>query len=140
MQADDLKADVNLRSDNNELLEGIMHDKYAIGFCRLSGLIDYKTHNVREGLQIVPIDINGNGILENNENIYSCLNDFNRGVWIGKYPGSLCRNIHIVSAAAPVDDVETAFLQWVLSGDRIIFQKLDFQSLSPVKGCLRYRV
>ena len=131
LQADNLKGNV-IRVDNNtELINSIKNDKYAIGFVRLSGIIDYDDHNIIEGVQVVPIDLNGNGVLDNNENIYTCLNDFNRGVWIGKYPGSLCRNIHVVSASSPVDDANKDFLRWVLSGGQDYISEAGFSELIP---------
>ncbi len=131
LQAENLTGNPIIASDNNELIEYIKNDKYSIGFCRLSGIIDYEQNSVREGLQIVPVDINGNGILEHNENIYNCLNDFNRGIWIGKYPGSLCRNIHIVSTGAPIAINETDFIKWVLSGGQAYISEAGFSELIP---------
>ncbi|MDT8401086.1 MAG: hypothetical protein RQ743_05275 [Bacteroidales bacterium] len=131
LQAENLRSNIKNVNSNSELIEYIRNDKYAIGFCRLSGIIDYEEHGVREGLQIVPVDINGNGTLEHNENIYSCLNDFNRGVWIGKYPGSLCRNIHIVSSEAPVDVKEKGFISWILSGGQAYISEAGFSELIP---------
>ncbi len=131
LEADNLSGNVTRVGSNEEMVERIVNDKYSIGFCRLSGIIDYENHSIREGLEIVPIDINGNGTLENNENIYSCLNDFNRGVWIGKYPGSLCRNIHIVSSTSPDDESGIAFMQWVLSGGQEYISEAGFSELIP---------
>lgn len=131
MGAGEISENVKRVSDNSELIEYVKNDRYAIAFCRLSGLIDYKENSIREGLEIVPIDINGNGVLDQNENIYACLNDFNRGVWIGKYPGSLCRNIHIVSGSGPVDTEATAFIRWVLSGGQNYISEAGFTELIP---------
>lgn len=131
LQADNLKGNPTIAEDNDELIGFIKNDRYSIGFCRLSGLINYEHNSIKEGLQVVPIDINGNGILEHNENIYTCLNDFNRGVWIGKYPGSLCRNIHVVSAGAPVAVSETDFLKWVLSGGQAYISEAGYSELIP---------
>ncbi len=131
LQTENLRGSIIKVEDNSHLIESVGNDKYGIGFCRLSGLIDYEKNSVREGLSIVPIDINGNGILEHNENIYSCLNDLNRGIWIGKYPGSLCRNIHVVSGKAPVNTTETGFITWVLSGGQHYISEAGFSELIP---------
>lgn len=129
--ADNLSGNVTRVAGNEELVERIENDKYSIGFCRLSAIVDYEEHSIREGLEVVPIDINGNGVLENNENIYSCLNDFNRGVWIGKYPGSLCRNIHLVSSGTPLDEDRNAFMQWMLSDGQEYISEAGFSELIP---------
>jgi len=131
MGAEGISENVTRVSDNSELIEYVKNDRYAIAFCRLSGLIDYKENSIREGLEIVPIDINANGVLDQSENIYTCLNDFNRGVWIGKYPGSLCRNIHIVSGSGPVDSEAREFIKWVLSGGQAYISEAGFSELIP---------
>jgi glycine cleavage system H lipoate-binding protein len=131
MGGEELSGNARKVSDNSELVENIMNDRYAIAFCRLSGLIDYKNNSIREGIKIVPIDINANGVLDQNENIYTCLNDFTRGVWIGKYPGSLCRNIHIVSASGPADNEAREFIKWVLSGGQTYISEAGFTELIP---------
>ena len=49
---------------------------------------------------LLPIDRNGNGLIDYNEKIYDDINDFSRGVWIGKYPKSLFSNIYSVACRA----------------------------------------
>jgi len=131
LQADNLTGNVTRLDDNSELINRIQNDKYSIGFVRLSGIIDYDDYSIKDGLQIVPVDLNANGILDNNENIYTCLNDFSRGVWIGKYPGSLCRNIHAVSTSAPVNGNNIDFLRWVLSSGQDYISEAGFSELIP---------
>jgi len=131
LQSENLTGNVAQVSDSDELLGSIKGDPYAIGFCRLSAVIDYSNNSIKEGLELVPVDINANGILEHNENIYSCLNDFNRGVWIGKYPGALCRNIHTISAKSPIAPEEKDFLQWILSGGQAYISEAGFSELVP---------
>lgn len=131
LQAENLTGNVIKAANNSELIDKISKDKYSIGFCRLSSVIDYANHKIKDGLMIVPVDINGNGMLEHNENIYRCLNDFNRGIWIGKYPGSLCRNIHVVSSRAPIAVNETDFVQWILSGGQAYISEAGFSELIP---------
>lgn len=96
-------------SDPAELLSAMTEDIYSLGFCRFSDI---------EGMQgkiaIVPVDRNGNGVIDSNEDIYSDFTAFTRGVWIGKYPKALCSNIFSVTATPAGEDV-TAFLNWVIT-------------------------
>ena len=50
-----------------------------------------------ENIRLLPIDRNGNGLIDYNEKIYDDVNDFSRGVWIGKYPKALFSNIYTVA-------------------------------------------
>ena len=51
-----------------------------------SRLEDVQEYILDKNLSFVPIDKNKNGKIDHFENIYGNLNDFLRGVWIGKYP------------------------------------------------------
>lgn len=99
-----------------ELISTIQNDPLAIGFCRISDIIDLTDQTIVENIQILPIDKNNNDKIDYHENIYNDLHAFMRGVWIGKYPKSLCSNIYAVSRAKPVNETEIAFLKWVLTG------------------------
>ena len=56
--------------NTDEMLLKIQNEKYALGFCKLVDIIDPETQKMKEGLSLVPIDINGNNKVELVENIY----------------------------------------------------------------------
>ena len=101
--------------DGKEMIAAIQKDPYGLGFCRMKDLLDLNGQNIPENIQLLPIDKNGNGRIDNFEKIYRDKNDFMRGVWIGKYPATLSRNIYSVSSAKPTSEVEVAFLKWILT-------------------------
>jgi glycine cleavage system H lipoate-binding protein/ABC-type phosphate transport system substrate-binding protein len=108
-------ANVKRLNSAEELISAVQKDQFSIGFCKLS---DLRTMNIYEGtekIRLLPIDKNGNGRLDNFENIYGSLGEFTHGVWIGKYPNALCSNIYAISNAKPTQKNELAFLSWVLS-------------------------
>jgi len=113
----------------NELVVTVMKDKYAIGFCKLSEIMDPKTNEVLAGIKIIPIDRNQNGFIDNFENIYSNLAAFNRGVWIGKYPKSLSENIYAVASGKPTDQRILNFLSWMNSGGQQFLNPHGFSTL-----------
>jgi glycine cleavage system H lipoate-binding protein/ABC-type phosphate transport system substrate-binding protein len=108
-----------MKGTAEEVIEAIQKDPYAIGFCRLINVIDLKNQGMADNISLLPIDRNGNGIIDYNEKIYDNVNDFARGVWIGKYPKSLCSNIYSVASGQPEKTGEIAFLKWVLSDGQV---------------------
>lgn len=98
-----------------EVISAIQKDVYAIGFCRLTDVLDANTHNLIQGIKLLPIDKNQNGRLDSFENIYSKPETFTRGVWIGKYPHALCSNIYAASSVKPTDKNTLAFLTWIIT-------------------------
>lgn len=90
-----------------EMLSEIAKDDFSVGFCRLSDLQDKK-------VSLLPIDKNGNGTIDSNEDIYSDMQAFTRGVWIGKYPKELYNDIFSISGT-PVSANVAAFLNWIIT-------------------------
>lgn len=97
-----------------ELIAAIQNDIYAIGFCRLSDAMDVSTKQILENIVLLPIDKNGNGRIDSFEKIYKNPETFSRGVWVGKYPHTLCGSIYAISQEKPTDKSELAFLEWIL--------------------------
>jgi len=81
-----------------ELLSVVQKDIYAIGFCKLTDVRDANTNDFRTNIKVLPIDKNKNGRLDSFENIYTNMDAFTRGVWIGKHPRTFCGNIYAVAA------------------------------------------
>jgi glycine cleavage system H lipoate-binding protein/ABC-type phosphate transport system substrate-binding protein len=102
-------------SDGKEMIASIQKDPNGFGFCWMRDLMDLNGKTMPDDIILLPIDKNGNGRLDNFEMIYSDQTAFMRGVWIGKYPSTLSRNICSVSSAKPANEAEVAFLQWVLT-------------------------
>jgi glycine cleavage system H lipoate-binding protein/ABC-type phosphate transport system substrate-binding protein len=118
--AEFLKADKNIiegisLTGTELLVSSIQKDQYAIGFCKLTDILDFEKQQIMENIQLMPIDRNNNGRLDSNEKIYDDLNSFSRGVWIGKFPKALYSNIYSVASEKPSGTSELAFVKWVLT-------------------------
>ena len=98
-----------------EMISAVQKDLYAIGFCKLTDVRDANRNEMLQSIQLLPIDKNRNGRIDNFENIYSTMDAFTRGVWIGKYPNALCGSIYATSSTKPTDDNTVAFLTWVIT-------------------------
>jgi len=108
--------------DSKEMVSAIQKDPFAIGFCKMINVLDFKNQSIVENIRLLPIDRNGNGTIDYNEKIYDDFNEFVRGVWIGKYPKALYSNIYSVSSAQPKNESDVAFLKWVLTdGQQYLF-------------------
>jgi glycine cleavage system H lipoate-binding protein len=101
-------------SSGIDLLGDIGRDIYSIGFCRLSDLQSPAAEALSGKISILAIDKNSNGTIDSNEDIYSDMQAFNRGVWIGKYPKELYNNILSVTET-PVTKNVASFLNWIIT-------------------------
>lgn len=98
-----------------EVISAVKKDVYSIGFCKLTDVKEMGTSNLVQGVKLLPVDKNKNGRLDSFENIYSDIDSFTRGIWIGKYPHALCGNIYAVSTARPTDKNTLDFLSWIIT-------------------------
>lgn len=117
-------------SNEEELISAVQKDPYAIGFCKISNIIDSKSQNIVQGISLLPIDKNSNGKIDHNEMIYGDIDALLRGVWIGKYPRELCGNIFSISSMKPSSENETAFLAWVLNNGQHFLNPNGFSELA----------
>jgi glycine cleavage system H lipoate-binding protein/ABC-type phosphate transport system substrate-binding protein len=112
-----------------ELVSAVRKDPNGLGFCRLINILDAQHQSIVEGIKLLPIDRNGNGLLDYNENIYEDFNTFSRGLWIGKYPKTLFSNIFSISSRQPEGESEVAFLKWVVTGGQQFLYNDGFSDL-----------
>ncbi len=99
----------------DELVSAVQNDPLAIGFCSVSAILQPGNQSLVSNISLLPIDKNANGKIDNTEDIYSDLNAFMRGIWIGKYPKALYNNISVESSEQPTGLYEMAFMKWILT-------------------------
>ena len=79
----------------------------------------------------MPLDKNGNGKLDRMEKIYGDLQQFSNGVWIGKYPKALSREIFSVSAMQQTDENQAAFMKWILTDGQKYVTEAGYVMIKP---------
>lgn len=115
-------------SDVHELFAALERDPLALGFCKMASLINNTDPEFAGKIVIAPIDRNGDGIVDHNEDIYENLQAFSRGVWIGKYPRALTGGIYAV-APATVTETQQEFLNWILNDGQAYLGKSGYTQL-----------
>jgi len=116
MKTNQIKTNGIEVKNGEEMILAIQKDPFGMGFCKMINILDFKNQSIVENIRLLPIDRNGNGIIDYNEKIYDDFNVFTRGVWIGKYPRALFSNIYTISSNQPKNETELALLKWVLTG------------------------
>ncbi|TFH22405.1 MAG: hypothetical protein E4H10_13820 [Bacteroidia bacterium] len=112
-----------------DFISAVQEDPYAIGLCKMPDLVDSRDQKMHSQIAILPIDNNGNGQIDYKENIYGDMDAFSRGVWIGKYPRALTRNIYSVSSSQPANKSEVAFIKWILTDGQVFLDNHRFANL-----------
>ncbi|MEA1877014.1 MAG: hypothetical protein U9N86_09115 [Bacteroidota bacterium] len=123
----DLNNPVVTNSDNMPAL--LKKNPYAIGFIRLSEVLETNHQGLMEGIELLPIDKNSNNQIDHIEDIYGNSQSFLRGVWIGKYPKALCQNLYVLSFEEPTQKTEIEFLRYILTNGQDQLKHISYSSL-----------
>ncbi|WP_163325306.1 hypothetical protein [Draconibacterium mangrovi] len=106
---------MNTMNSGNDFIQMIRNDIYSIGFCKLVTLTDVENNEFAANISPLPLDRNDNGKIDSNENIYGSLDQFERSIWIGKYPRSLICNIYALATEQPKNQSVIDFLNWTFT-------------------------
>lgn len=93
----------------------IQKDALGIGMNNIGYVYDNKTNRFLPGIAIAPIDVNGNGRIDADEDFYDSRLKLIEAIRVGKYPMPPARNLYLVSNGKPKSKVLRAFLEYVLS-------------------------
>ncbi|MFZ1688113.1 MAG: substrate-binding domain-containing protein [Flavobacteriales bacterium] len=111
------------------LAEAVGKDPLAIGFNNVNYVYDIHTRKPHPTLAVAPIDVNGSGAIEPEENFYADLDQLNKAIVEGKYPSPPARPLYFASLHKPTDPLLVAFLNWVLNDGQVFVQENGYVPL-----------
>ncbi len=97
------------------LAEAVAKDPAGIGFNNTIFIYDIKTGTKRPGIEVIPIDINGNGTIDPYENFYDTFDAILKAVANGIYPSPPARELYFVSKGKPTKQATLNFIKWTLT-------------------------
>lgn len=95
--------------------DAVRKNVYGVGYNNLNFVFDMQSRKPYEGLAVIPIDLNGNGKIDKEEDFYHSLDEVMNAINTGQYPSPPARQLYFVSAGKPVNKLVLTFLQWVLT-------------------------
>jgi phosphate transport system substrate-binding protein len=98
------------------LAQAVKRDPLGIGFNNIGYAYDATTKKQVKGLRVVPLDLNNNGKIDQDEDFYNSMNDLISAIASGKYPSPPARELYFVVKGNPKNNkVLTEFIKWVLT-------------------------
>ena len=95
--------------------DAVRKDINSIGFNNTLFVYDANTGKKLPGIDVVPIDVNGNGTIDADENFYDNLRIFLKAVNDGKYPSPPARNLYFLTKGKTQKKEVLDFFRWVLT-------------------------
>jgi len=122
--AESWAAFFNMRQDNLKGVAmmgdpGIAHavkkDVNGIGFNNTQYIFNIETGNKFNGIDILPLDVNGNGKIDSAENFYTDLSSVETAVLNGNYPSPPVRDLYFVCKQKPTNPIILDYFKWILT-------------------------
>lgn len=113
------------------MADAVKKDPAAIGYNNVIYAFDIKSRKVYPGLEVLPIDINNNGKIDQDESFYSNLDSTMFAIRDGRYPSPPARDLFLISKGAPVKKSVRAFLEWILTDGQQFVKEAGYVQLKP---------
>ncbi|MCD8071706.1 MAG: PstS family phosphate ABC transporter substrate-binding protein [Alistipes sp.] len=111
----------------------VQKDKLAIGLNNLSYAYDENTRLPNPGILVLPIDVDGNGVVDPEESFYDSKDDIIAAIAADKYPSPPARDLYLVSSGIPDDPAVREFLRFILTEGQQYNVPVGFIGLSREK-------
>ncbi|HBG70669.1 MAG: phosphate ABC transporter substrate-binding protein [Bacteroidetes bacterium GWF2_43_63] len=97
------------------IADAVKNDVKGVGFNNIIYAYDYKTGKIQDGIGIIPIDINGNGKVDPEEDLYSDMKLLTGAIRDGKFPEPPARPLYFICKGKPDNAIVLAFLNYILT-------------------------
>ena len=115
------------------LAMAIQRDRLGIGYNNLSYTYDEATRLPNEGIVVLPIDVDGNGEIDDYERFYDTKDRIIAAIAADKFPSPPARDLYLVTNGIPKDPTLVAFLQFILTEGQQYNVPQGYISLSEEK-------
>lgn len=92
----------------------IQRDRIGIGFNNIAYAYSLKTKLPYRNIAVMPLDLDGNGKIDPNENFYETSTELNQAIADGRYPSPPSRELYLVSNGKPQKEELVEFLLFIL--------------------------
>ena len=111
------------------LSEAIMKNPLGLGFNNINYVYDIKTRKPLPGILPLPIDVNGNGKIDPEEDFYETIDSLNLAVEQNRFPSPPARELYFVTKGKTSNPIVKAFLNWILSNGQEQVEKAGYVKL-----------
>lgn len=115
------------------LAEAVRKDLFGIGFNNINYAYDTRTKMQVKGIRVLPIDLNGDGTIDEEEDFYNTRDAIVKAIAEGKYPSPPARDLHFVSQGKPRRKVIIEFIKWALTDGQKYVPETGYINLTKEK-------
>jgi phosphate transport system substrate-binding protein len=109
--------------------EAVRQDVLGIGFNNIGFAYDLTTGNQLDGLRVVPLDLNGDGAISADEDVYATIDDIAAAIAARVYPFPPARELYLVTKGEPTPVIADLY-RWILTEGQAFVGDAGYVTLS----------
>lgn len=114
------------------LSEAVRKDYLGIGYNNIGYAYDTQTGKQLAGIFVIPIDINENGRIDNDENFYDTKSLIVKAIAEGRYPSPPARDLNLVTKDK-FTGISREFVRWILQDGQKYVDEMGYVALPEEK-------
>ncbi len=115
------------------IAEAVAKDAGGIAFNNTAFAYDINTGKKRDGIEVIPIDINENGMIDANENFYNTFDELLKAIAAGIYPSPPARELYFVAKGKPQKKAVIDFIKWTLTDGQKFVKEAGYVTIKQEK-------
>ena len=112
------------------LAEAVRQDALGIGYNNIGFAYNLETGAQLDGLVVIPLDLNGDGTISDDENFYDNKDAIAAAIASRTYPYPPARELYLVTKGEPDADI-VAFYEWILTEGQALVPDAGYVNLNP---------
>jgi phosphate transport system substrate-binding protein len=113
------------------MADAVKKDEFGLGYNNVIYAYDIKSRKTYPGLDVLPLDLNGNGSVDPEENFYTSLDSIMSAIREQKYPSPPARDLYLISKGSPEKKSVKLFLDWILTDGQKYVNDAGYVQLKP---------
>jgi phosphate transport system substrate-binding protein len=113
--------------------DAVRRDPLGIGYNNINYAYDATNRRAVKGIMVLPIDLDGNGRIDDNENFYGTRDEVIQAIAQDVYPSPPARELFFVTKGKPKAQLLIEFLKWVLTEGQKFVPETGYIGLSQRK-------
>lgn len=115
------------------IADAVKSDANSIGYNNVIYVYDINSRKKYDGLEVVPLDLNQDGMIGPEEDFYGTLDEVMAAISEGKYPSPPARDLYFISKGKPENEIVISFLEWILTKGQQYIHEAGYVQLPDEK-------
>ena len=110
--------------------DAVKNDRLGFGYNNVAYIYDISSRKKYKNLEVLPIDLDGNGRITPEEDFYETLDSVMEAIRNERYPSPPARELYFVAHGKPEKEPVIRFIEWILTEGQQYLKEAGYVKLS----------